>query len=481
MIIPTLALALSLTTPATDIKDPFGIAWGFLYGYSGVPSPKFMPQIRQIGGSWTKLYLIWNQIEPERGRYDWHAVDQFLSQLKSPDEALISIFSASTWATRVKSVMLPPSPANNPADYDRFIRALVAHCRGRVRYFQNDCEPNNPVYWSGTASEFASETRTFSKAVRETDPTALVILGGYDGLFNPGSGFKFPSQEANLKFFRDVMTEAPNTFDLFDLRLYADPMTIPPRVEYIRKMMADLGSDKPIVCTEYNGPGFYEFPDNLKYVPLVMKWSAAIAQQTSDSSGGGVSELYRDPKSLSPQTQLFLMGGDTDLDAKLRRIQCRDLVERNVLALSAGVKRTMFWDLWHDTTQRNDLMTLMYGKLKMFEFADGKFGVQYPIADAFSRMSQCLKGVRSVRPIKLQASPAIMLFEADCGTRGTVVVTWKKGPPFSEEPATTQIEIPWALPNASVVDVFGAKVPVHIQDGRLSLEVGATPIYISKR
>jgi len=242
-----------------------------------------------------------------------------------------------------------------------------------------------------------------------------------------------------------------------------------------------LGSDKPIVCTEYNGPGFYEFPDNLKYVPLVMKWSAAIAQQTSDSSGGGVSELYRDPKSLSPQTQLFLMGGDTDLDAKLRRIQCRDLVERNVLALSAGVKRTMFWDLWHDTTQRNDLMTLMYGKLKMFEFADGKFGVQYPIADAFSRMSQCLKGVRSVRPIKLQASPAIMLFEADCGTRGTVVVTWKKGPPFSEEPATTQIEIPWALPNASVVDVFGAKVPVHIQDGRLSLEVGATPIYISKR
>jgi len=141
----------------------------------------------------------------------------------------------------------------------------------------------------------------------------------------------------------------------------------------------------------------------------------------------------------------------------------------------------MFWDLWHDTTQRNDLMTLMYGKLKMFEFADGKFGVQYPIADAFSRMSQCLKGVRSVRPIKLQASPAIMLFEADCGTRGTVVVTWKKGPPFSEEPATTQIEIPWALPNASVVDVFGAKVPVHIQDGRLSLEVGATPIYISKR
>jgi hypothetical protein len=265
MIIAPLILAAGLlATPAkaNELHDPFGIAWGFLYGYEGAPSPKYMPTLRSTGGSWTKLYLFWNQLEPKKGEYDWRALDAFLGQIRKPDEALLSIFSASTWATRTSAVALPPSPAKEPKDYDRFVRAIVSHCHGKVRYFQNDSEPNDPIYWSGTASEFATETKMFSKAVRETDPKALVVLGGYDGLFNPGPGLKFPTQEASLAFFRTVLNEAPNTFDLFDLRLYADPNTIPARVEYIRKMIAEYGPEKPIVCTEYNGPGFFGLPEN---------------------------------------------------------------------------------------------------------------------------------------------------------------------------------------------------------------------------
>ncbi|MDR3692627.1 MAG: hypothetical protein P4L46_24820 [Fimbriimonas sp.] len=481
MILTSIALTSTLLTGLMiepKLHNPFGVAWGFLYGYQGVPSPRFMPELRRIGGSWTKLYLIWNQVEPEPGKYDWRAVDTFLAQLKSPDEALLSVFSTSTWATRTKATILPPSPAKNADDYDRFIRELVRHCKGRVRYFQNDSEPNNPVYWSGTSSEFAAETRAFSKAVRETDPHAKVILGGYDGLFNPGPGFKFPTQEASLKFFRDVLAQAPNTFDYFDLRLYADPSTIPARVQYIRSMMAELGEEKPIVCTEYNGPGFFEFPDNLKYVQLVMKWSASVANQSTDRGGGGVAELYRDPKTLKPQTQMFLFDVDPVLDAKLRRIQCRDLVERNLYALSAGVQRTLFWDLWHDTTEHNDVMALMYGKLKLFDYANGKLDNPYPAAISFSRMSRNLAGVESVRRIEVPGSPLIRLFEARCGSRGTVLVAWKHGPAFAEEPADTPVEFAWSSPRASAQDALGDSVKVSVKEGKVSLAIGATPVFI---
>jgi len=474
----TAALALALSTAQID-KDPFGIAWGFLYGYSGVPSPEFMPKLRSIGGGWTKLYLIWNQLEPKKGSYDWHALDTFLAQVHKPEEALISVFSASNWATRLKSDMLPPSPAKDPADYDRFIRALVTHCRGKVRFFQNDSEPNNPIYWSGTASEFATETRAFSKAVRETDPRAKVVLGGYDGLFNPGPGFKYPTQEASLAFFRTVLTEAPNTFDYFDLRLYADPLTIPARVAYIRQMMAEHGGEKPIFCTEYNGPGFFEMRENLKYVPLVVKWSSQVASQGADRGQNGVSELYKDPASLPPQTQMFLMGGDKDLDAKLRRMQCRDLVIRNVLALSAGVSRTMFWDFWHDTTQRDDVMTLMYGKLKMFELEGGKFVHPYPVAEAFARMTSMLRGVTSIRPVTDIASN-VMAFEADCGRRGSVLVAWTKADPMSEEPAGGDVSLPWKSSSAVALDALGASPSVRVGGGQVTLKLGPTPVFIGR-
>src|SRR5262249_52168434 len=80
--------------------SPFGVAWGFLYGYPGTKAEVFLPQLRQLGAGCTKLYLTWSQIEPKQGGFDWQAVDTFLGQLQSPDEALIAVWSSSTWATR---------------------------------------------------------------------------------------------------------------------------------------------------------------------------------------------------------------------------------------------------------------------------------------------------------------------------------------------------------------------------------------------
>ena len=140
----------------TEGRSPLGIAWGFIYGGDSKPYV-FMPQLRALGASHTKLYLFWNQLEPEKGKYDWDTLDKFLDQLQSPDEALISIFSTSKWATRESALILPPSPAKNADDYYRMIHTVVSHCKGRIRYWQNDSEPNNPVFWAGTPGEFIAQ------------------------------------------------------------------------------------------------------------------------------------------------------------------------------------------------------------------------------------------------------------------------------------------------------------------------------------
>jgi hypothetical protein len=469
---------------------PLGIAWGFLYGYSGTKAEKFMPLVRGMGGSFTKVYLFWNQIEPEKGRFQWDALDAFVNQLNSPEEGLVSLFSTSTWAVEKPGTMLPPSPAKNPEDYYRFIHAVVTHVvthsKGRVRYWQNDSEPNSPIYWAGTKEEFVGQLKIFHKAVKDADPSAVVVAGGYDGLFNPPGTHPIPGQEKGLEFFDYVMKEAADAFDVFDLRLYADPYTIPWRVDYIRGRMKAYGYEKPIIATEYGGPGFYEFLPNLRFAPLVMKWLQAVAAghangnpAAADAGQGGVRELYSKIDQLPQQTQMFMQGCSPELQAKFERIQARDLVMRNVLALSAGVQKTLYWALHSDTPDRDDVMNLMYGKIAMLGYQDGELKRRYPIADVYQRMAKELAGVETVTRQIVPLHPAVFLFEVRRHGKNPLYVVWEKRDVFSGEDApATPFDFAWASSAAVATDATGQTTPVKLGAGRIGLDVSVTPVFI---
>ncbi len=141
----------------------------------------------------------------------------------------------------------------------------------------------------------------------------------------------------------------------------------------------------------------------------------------------------------------------------------------------------MFWDLWHDTSDRDNVMTLMYGKLKIVEFSHGKFGKRYPPADAFIRMTRALKGVKSIRQLPVPEAPSTMLFEADCGSRGEVLIAWKLGNLFAEEPADTGLEWDWPAATCVAQDALGASIPVKVGAGKVSVMIGATPVFLSER
>jgi hypothetical protein len=467
---------LAITMPGS----PIGAGWFFVYGYQEVPAVIYLPTLRELGGGVTKVYLFWDQIEPKQGQYNWSAVDAFVNQLQSPEEGLIALFSSSEWATRQPAALLPPSPAKNLDDYYRFVYDLVKHCKGKVRYWQNDSEPNNPVYWSGTKEEFVAQLRAFYEAVKDADPSAVVVCGGYDGLFIPPGVPPFPNQEAGLTFFDYVLREGRDAFDVFDLRLYIDPYTIPGRVEYIRQKMRALGYDKPIISTEYGGPNLFEFPENLQYVSLVMSWSQAVAE--GDEKGrpaNPIAQLYAKMDTLAPQTQMFMLGCPPELDAKYQRIQSRSLVMRNLLAFSAGVQKTLYWDFLAAHGARDDLMTLMYGKIGLVGYADGNLTKSSVTGEAFQRMAKALHGVRQVTRMAVPDRPSIYLFRVDRGARGPLYVVWERRDAFSgEDSPAVPFGFPWRFAKASAVDALGAAVPVQVKDGRLSLPVSLTPIYV---
>ncbi len=352
------------------------------------------------------------------------------------------MFSASEWAVTKPSALLPPSPAKNPDDYYRFIFDLVSHCKGRVRYWQNDAEPNSPIYWGGTKEEFVAELALFHKAVKAADPDAVVVVGGYDGLFGPPGTFQFPNQQAGLDFFDYVFKEGHDAFDVFDLRLYGDPYTIVPRVDYMRQMMRAHGFEKPVICTEYGGPNLFELPANRRYIPLVSAWSQGVTGSSGQSSAsggaGGVADLYKAMSTLAPETQMFMQGCPPELDAKYQRIQARGIVVRNLFALSAGVQKTIYWYLPADPIEgdaRFNVMTLMYGKIGLVAHTSQGFGDLRLGAEVFQRMAAALDGVERVTRVEIAAQPSVVLFRVDRGTKAPVWVAWERRDAFAGEDA----------------------------------------------
>lgn len=460
-----------------------GVGWGFLYGINNPPEI-FLPQLKKINVHLTKLYLFWQQLEPTKGNYNWDVVDIFLNQLQSSDQALISIFSTSAWATKLSSNTIPASLTKSPEDYYHFIYALVKHCKGKIKFWQNDCEPNNPVYWNGTVEDFISELKIFYRAVKDADPNAKVVMGGYDGLFNPPGMHEIPGQTQSLAFFAKAIKEASDFFDVFDIRLYADPYTIPARVTYFRKELADSAHSQPIICTEYNGPGFFGFPVNFKYINMIIEWQRVVASHDTaafEKMKNPLADMYNNMNSLAPETQMFMMDCPKDLNDKYARLQSRDIVMRNILAFSAGVQKTMYWCLTDNTADKYDLMTLMFGKNKLIDYDKGKVIKEFPEVAVFKRMAGFLNHIQTITRIDVPGKPLLYYFKVTKGEGDTVYVVWEKRDTFSgeDQPATNYV-LPWTARSAKAVDAFGKTVPAKVSNGNLEISVSETPIFLEE-
>lgn len=463
-------------------SSPLGVVRGPLYGHLGIKADVFMPQVHQLGAHLVRLFLFWDQVEPERGRFVWDAVDTLLEQLEPSDEVWITLNTSSQWATRHATNFQPPSPALHPEEFEHFVSTLASHCQRRVRYWQCNNEPTNPMLWEGTAADYADQLKVFSRAVKAADPDALVVLAGAVDAFHAGADSQNPDAQAEHTFFDHLLRESAEDFDVFDLHLYGDHYAIPTNIEVVRQKMAALGYQKPIFCGEYNSPSFFNFVENLPILQQLFERMIAHPQSDSQAQAAqseAVAELYEQMATLPPQAQMFMQGCPAELEEKLHRINCREVVSRCLLALSGGVQRMLCWNLANEKVDRNNLMHLLFDKHKLFDYESGVFKRPYPAAETLRRMIDALGKVEQVQRIDQPEHPNIYLFEVQRHKRDPLFVVWERHDAFSgeDEPATP-VTWRWSAPRAQAMDVFGEAIPTEVSDGHLHLAVSLTPVFI---
>jgi hypothetical protein len=472
-----------------DVVAPgirLGIVRSISYGLFGKPD-QFVPQLRELGATLVRVYFYWSQIEPEPGRYTFDAVDAFLDQLDGSEEVWVTVCSSSRWATRQATEFVPPSPAKDPDAYRRLVDRLVRHCAGRVRYWQCDNEPSNVgLTWAGTAAEYVAQLQVMHKAVKDADPGAAVVLGGA-----PYALAASTPDSPDRQFFDVLLRDGRDSFDLFDLHLYGDASRIPADIETTRGMMRAFGYEKPLVVGEYNAPWPNLYPEATAAMEQTMAaaFAGGAAGQAGDSASqqtpeeAAVAGLYEQMASLPPQLQMFMRGCPKELEDKRHRINRRQLVMRNLLALSSGVRRTVCWNLAPDIPGYENplsIMDLLFGKLVLMGYEGTELRHRHPSAEMFAQLADQLAGVDSVIRLEVPERPSVFLFEVHRSGRGPLLVVWDQRDSFlGEEEPPVAFDWLWPAAQATAVDALGQVQPADAHDGRVHLQVSLTPLFVT--
>ena len=451
-----------------------GIVRSISYGLFGKPDT-FVPQLRELGATLVRVYFFWSQVEPEPGRYTFDAVDAFLEQLDGSEEVWVTVCSSSPWATRQPTEFLPPSPATDLDAYHRFVDRLVRSCAGRVHYWQCDNEPSNVgLLWAGTAAEYLAQLRVLHRVVKDADPDAAVVLGGAPYAL-PAAAPDGPER----RFFDQLLRDGRDAFDLFDLHLYGEADRILDDIETARGMMRAFGYEKPLVVGEYNAPWPNLYPEAV----AAMAQAMAAAGGQPDPQRAAIGGLYERMASLPPQLQMFLRGCPQELEDKRHRINRRELVMRNLLALSAGVRRTLCWNLGPDVPDYQDplsVMDLLFGKFALLDYEGGELARRHPSAETFALLADQLAGVEEVTRVEVPGRPGLSLFQVRRRWRGPLLVVWERRDSFDgEDEPPVAFDWPWPAARATAVDALGQPQPAEVRDGRVALRVSLTPLFVA--
>jgi polysaccharide biosynthesis protein PslG len=137
--------------------------------------------------------LLWNQVEPVEGRFDWSRTDDAIEELRAAGiEPLFVVFGSPSWANGAPQSpgsylhVPPPGAALNAwlRRYSDFLAAAVSRYHDFVRRWEIWNEPNLTAFWRPLPDPVAYRHvyETLRATILRVDPTAEVAVGGLAGL-----------------------------------------------------------------------------------------------------------------------------------------------------------------------------------------------------------------------------------------------------------------------------------------------------------
>lgn len=127
-----------------------------------------------------RISFSWLDMEPAPGKYDWSFWDDFVRMAADEYGVRLIPYVCYTprWASTSTNEDYWQQPPADNRQFAEFLKQLVGRYKDRVHSWEIWNEPDNSYYWRGSVEQFEDLLRAGSKAVREADPAATVVMGG---------------------------------------------------------------------------------------------------------------------------------------------------------------------------------------------------------------------------------------------------------------------------------------------------------------
>lgn len=138
--------------------------------------------LREMGGSYAVEFFPWAYIQPhDRNRFDWEHADLVAdAALENGITLLARVDGVPNWA-KPENTTWRYLDRERYDDYAAFMRAFVAHFKGRIKHYIIWNEPNTSAEWGQRPPDpeaYAELLKVVYDQVKQADPEAVVMLAG---------------------------------------------------------------------------------------------------------------------------------------------------------------------------------------------------------------------------------------------------------------------------------------------------------------
>lgn len=132
--------------------------------------------------NWYKQQVRWEDVEPEKGQFNWAALDLSLPLASEYGlKVMLSVVTAPDWAREQGVNTAQHGPPANPQDYANFVTALLERFPGMVHGIEVWNEQNLDREWTSlrglSAASYVELLRVAAQAIKNVDPGIIVISG----------------------------------------------------------------------------------------------------------------------------------------------------------------------------------------------------------------------------------------------------------------------------------------------------------------
>jgi|GEM_PF-597174 len=210
----------------------------------------------RLGIVWVRDRLSWNHVQPESGRWDWSRYD--ISEKTQADEGLriLQVFQeTAVWASEKKKGDASVRQRFAPDDtltYYNFASKAAGRYKKEVAAWEIWNEFDIPVFFLGSADEYARTLKVGYLGIKHGNPRADVLLGSVT--FGSGEitfGHETYFDKEGERYIEKVFENGGGEyFDIFNVHHYGPVEGVSGKIARCRNLMRRFGYDKPVWLTE---------------------------------------------------------------------------------------------------------------------------------------------------------------------------------------------------------------------------------------